>query len=618
MSEGLTPQKFETLLLQLLFRDKDAQGKILPFLKTEVFDGFENREIVEAILSHHNRYDKFPTIPELKLKIKNKDTYEHLTNELTKGINEEYDDKFIKEEVEHFFRDKLLYNELFITLEGIKNGDDSIKSSSPDRMRDANAFSFDTSVGLDFFSSGEKLFESLHEKDKVIPTGIRNIDRLIKDGFHEKTLTLFLAECVHKDTHVRIRFRKKDDWTYKEVSISDIKEMLNEYDIEVDSPDGYIPVKKYVEKGKKEIWELHINDKTIKSSKNHLYDTDKGWCFAKELNTNVHKILCDDNKYHSFDIKNTHEKEDVVDISVDHSNHRYYTNGISSHNTNMGKSLIKAAFATNALLQNRHVLYITLEMSENKVAERIMANLFDVELKDLYTIPKDRFMNIFEKTKSALGNRLVIKEFPTRSTNTNRIRNLLKELELKNRFIPDIIFVDYIGIMIPNRLNRQNNTNTEFKEISAELRGLAMEKAIPIVSSMQTNRGGFGESELDLTDIADSIGTAGNADIIIGVSQTDEMRIAGRYLFLILKNRYGLNKIQSMVGVDYNKMRLYEVSDDNEDTNVNKSPQAPKGSEHINMVDDTAVNILKTLKGNKTANKNKIINGGKTNKDIQM
>ena len=209
MSEGLTPQKFETLLLQLLFRDKDAQGKILPFLKTEVFDGFENREIVEAILSHHERYDKFPTIPELKLKIKNKDTYVHLTTELTKGINEEYDDKFIKEEVEQFFRDKLLHNELFVTLEGINNGDDSVKSSAPDRMRDANAFSFDTSIGLDFLSSGERLFESLHKKDEVIPTGIRNIDRLIKKGFHQKTLTLFLAECVHKDTPVRIRFRKK-------------------------------------------------------------------------------------------------------------------------------------------------------------------------------------------------------------------------------------------------------------------------------------------------------------------------------------------------------------------------------------------------------------------------
>jgi len=481
MSDGITPQKFETLLLQLLFRDKDAQGKILPFLKSEVFDKFENREIVEAILAHHERYTKFPTIHELKLKIKNKDTFEHLTVELNKGVDEEYDDKFIKEEVEHFFRDKLLYNELFITLEGIKNGDDSIKSSAPDRMRDANAFSFDTSVGLDFFDSGEKLFESLHEKDRVIPTGIRNIDRLIKGGFHEKTLTLFLAE------------------------------------------------------------------------------------------------------------------------------------------TSLGKSLIKTAFASNALLQNKNVLYITLEMSENKVAERIMANLFDIEINNLVTVPKDRFMNIFEKTKQTIEHRLVLKEFPARSSSTNRIRNLLKELELKNRFIPDIIFVDYMGIMLPNSINRQHNTNTEFKVVSEELRGLAMELSIPIVSSIQTNRKGIGESELDLTDISESISTAFTADIVFAISQTDEMRTAGRYLFLLLKNRYGLRKIQSMVGVDYSKMRLYEVSDDNEDTDiVSPDTKLPKGTEHINIVDDTAVDILKTLKNNKRADKNKIIKGNNANKDIQM
>ena len=485
MSDGLTPQKFESLLLQLLFRDKEAQIKILPFLNPEVFDKFENREIVENILSHFEKYDKFPTIPELKLKIKNKDTYVHLANELSKEMDKEYDDQFIKDEVEEFFKDKLLNNELFTTLEGIKNGDSAVKSSSPDRIRNAISFSFDSTIGLDFLSDGEKLYNALHEKDSVIPTGIRNLDRLIKGGFHEKSLTLFLAE------------------------------------------------------------------------------------------------------------------------------------------TNLGKSLIKTAFATNCLIMNKNVLYITLEMSENKVAERIMANLFDTELNDLYTIPKDRFMGVFQKVKDKLKNRLVIKEFPTRSANVNRIRTLLKELDIKNNFKPDIIFVDYMGIMLTNVSNRQNNTNTEFKVISEELRGLAMELAIPIVSSCQINRGGFGESEIELTDIAESIGTTGTADIIFGVSQSDEMRVAGRYLFTLLKNRYGLNKMNSMIGVDYNKMRLFEVSDDNENSTLQETnhgvPVTPAGTSSNTIVDETAVNILKTLKGNRTANKNKIMNKKpNNNKDIQM
>lgn len=207
---SITPQIFEKLLLQLLFRDKDAQGKIIPFLKTDVFDKFEHREIVTYILRHHEKYNRFPTIPELKIVIKTKEVYEYLIDTLDKELDENYDEQFIKDELEQYFRDKLLNNELFVTLEGLKNHDEGVKSSAPDRMRDANSFSFDTSVGLDFFDSGEKLFDSLHEVERVISSGIRNIDRLIGGGFHEKSLSLFMAECVDKNTKVRIRMRKKE------------------------------------------------------------------------------------------------------------------------------------------------------------------------------------------------------------------------------------------------------------------------------------------------------------------------------------------------------------------------------------------------------------------------
>lgn len=138
-----------------------------------------------------------------------------------------------------------------------------------------------------------------------------------------------------------------------------------------------------------------------------------------------------------------------------------------------------------------------------------------------------------------------------------------------------------------------------------------------------THNSGYGESDLDLTNIADSIGTTGTADIIFGISQSDEMRVAGRYLFTLLKNRYGLNKMQSMIGVDYNKMRLFEVSDDNEDSNLQETnhgvPVTPAGTSSNTIVDETAVDIIKTLKGNRTANKNKIMNKKpNNNKDIQM
>jgi hypothetical protein len=150
------------------------------------------------------------------------------------------------------------------------------------------------------------------------------------------------------------------------------------------------------------------------------------------------------------------------------------------------------------------------------------------------------------------------------------------------------------------------------KIVSEELRGLATEKAIPIVSSVQTNRGGQNEVDLEITDIAESFGTTNTADIIIAVVQTDEMKIAGRYTFILSKNRYGLDKLQIMIGVDYNKMRLFEVSDDNENSGINTShgkPITPKGTESTMLVDEAAVKVLKTMKQNKTAKKNKIFKG---------
>jgi len=478
----MTPEEFETLTLRVLFKDKLAQERLLPFLKSEVFDNFENKEIVEFVLKFHGKYDKFPTIPELKVVIKNKDVYNHLVTSIDKSIaDEDLGEDFIKDEVEAFYRDKLLKNELFTTMEGIKTGDEGIKASASDRMREAYAFSFDTTIGLDFFESGEGLYESLHEKDKVIPTGLRNIDKIIKGGLHEKTLTLFMAE------------------------------------------------------------------------------------------------------------------------------------------TNMGKSLIKTALASNCLAQNKNVLYVTLEMAESKVAERIMANLFDIDMSGLGMVPKIRFLETFEKVKQRIKNKLVIKEYPTRSMNTNRLRTLLKELELKKNFVPDIIFVDYLGIMIPNHFNKGNNTNTEIKTISEELRGLGMERAIPIVSSVQTNRGGFSEASLDLTDIADSIGTTFTSDIIFAVTQSEELRSAGQFCFILLKNRYGLNKIKCMVGVDYSKMRLYEILDpEGGETDEgfgngggegpkDTLPTLPNGVKKTGIVDDDVVKQLRgTLKDNKKADRSKL------------
>jgi hypothetical protein len=229
---------------------------------------------------------------------------------------------------------------------------------------------------------------------------------------------------------------------------------------------------------------------------------------------------------------------------------------------NLGKTLIKTCIASNCLVQNKKVLYITHEMSEYKITERILANLFDVEMKDLYRLNKKDFVNHFEAVNKYISRNLVIKEFPTKTANTNMIRSMIRELKDKKDFVPDIVFNDYMGIMQPNFSNKNSNSYTDIKTVSEELRGLAVELAIPIWTSIQTNRGGINNLDVDLDDMADSIGPGATADVVMSATQTDDMKESREIQLAILKNRFGLNKQRFLVKVDYSKMRITDYEED--------------------------------------------------------
>lgn len=263
--------------------------------------------------------------------------------------------------------------------------------------------------------------------------------------------------------------------------------------------------------------------------------------------------------------------------------------------TNVGKTLTKCAFATNTYLQNKNVLYVSFEMSEAKISERIVANIYDVGINDIEHIPKERFVNMVGKLKSS--GKLVVKEYPTRGANTNNIRNLCQELAIKKKFVPDIIFVDYLGIMLTNGRNQSDNTNSQLKIISEELRGLAVELGVPIVSGAQTNRGGMGVSELDLTDIADSIGQTMTADIIMALTQTEEMLENNIYGLKLLKNRQGgKGGANSMLlKVDYNHMRLTEAP--KEDQSMSEDEVVSTASAATTAINDM-MGLIKTNKRN--------------------
>ena len=238
------------------------------------------------------------------------------------------------------------------------------------------------------------------------------------------------------------------------------------------------------------------------------------------------------------------------------------TLNIALAGTGVGKSLFMCHVASSVLLQGKNVLYITLEMAEEKIAERIDANLLNVNIQDITDLPKQMFTskvnNIAQKTQGTL----IIKEYPTASAHSGHFKSLLNELALKKSFRPDIIFIDYLNICASSRYrgNSTVNSYSYIKAIAEELRGLAVEANVPIVSATQTTRSGFGSSDVELTDTSESFGLPATADLMFALISTDELEGLGQILVKQLKNRYNDPTVYKrfIVGIDRAKMRLYD------------------------------------------------------------
>ena len=232
--------------------------------------------------------------------------------------------------------------------------------------------------------------------------------------------------------------------------------------------------------------------------------------------------------------------------------------------TGVGKSLFMCHVASSCLSQNQNVLYITLEMAEEKIAERIDANLLDVSIDDLHDLPKDIYDRKINNLSKTIKGKLIVKEYPTASASVNHFRALLNELNLKRSFVPDIIFVDYINICTSSRIKAGANVNsyTYIKSIAEELRGFAVEYKIPIVSATQTTRSGYSNTDVGLEDTSESFGLPATADFMFAIISTEKMEQLGQILVKQLKNRYNDPTINRkfVVGIDRAKMRLFDVS----------------------------------------------------------
>ena len=373
-------------------------------------------------------------------------------------------------------------------------------------------------------------------------------------------------------------------WIEEEISISKIDEMLkNGYDVEVTSPDGFVPVSLFIDKGEWDEYVLTLDSGVVvRVNENHLFETENGWQYAKDLiNRHDEYYLTDIGYYIRGFVVKTGNRIPIVDIQVDHDNHRYYTNGVSSHNTGVGKSLFMCHVAASCMAQGKNVLYITLEMAEERIAERIDANLLNVTMDELMALSEEAYIKKVDRVKSKTVGKLIIKEYPPASASSAHFRTLLNELSLKRNFAPDIIFIDYINLACSSRLKVGSNVNsyTYIKAIAEELRGLAVEYDVPLMTATQTTRSGFGSSDPGLEDVSESFGLPATADMMFALISSEELDQMNQVMVKQLKNRYSdLSTYKRFtIGIDRSKMKLYDTEQSAQDDIIDAGQiSAPK------------------------------------------
>lgn len=237
--------------------------------------------------------------------------------------------------------------------------------------------------------------------------------------------------------------------------------------------------------------------------------------------------------------------------------------------TGAGKSLFMCHTAANALSQGNNVLYITLEMAEERIAERIDANLFDINIDQLKSLDQEKYQNRIKQIASKTHGKLIIKEYPTAAAHSGHFRALIEELKVKRQFIPDLLIIDYLNICSSARIKLGTSANTYMfvKAIAEELRGLAVEYNVPLLTATQTNRTGFDNSDVNITDTSESFGLPATSDLMFALIRTEQLDVVNQILIKQLKNRYSdpASNKRFAIGVDREKMKLYNLANNQQD-----------------------------------------------------
>lgn len=498
-------------------------------------------------------------------------TYEETSEFLKKEIDtvEALDQKWLIDTTEKFCKDRAL----FLALErSVILAEDKKSKQEPaaiiDILTKAIGVSFDSKVGHDHFDDAGERYDLYTQKVNKVPFDLDILNTITDGGAEEKTLNLVLGGCVHPDTYIErarawsYNFDPEDGISFDTTVGWIVKNFRSFERIEVQSPDGWVPVSDVVAKGDfKEYVLTTVENHEVRSNADHRYETQFGWMHAKDMvGRDDLTVLTDSGDFVPCQVKTTGNIIPIVDLVIGHKNHRYYTNGVSSHNTNTGKTAVLCHLAAGYLKAGRDVLYITCEMADKKISQRIDANLFDLPLKQMKNLSKEDYLKRLDIIKKKGAGRLQVKEYPTATANANHFRTLLNELKTKKSFVPKVIIVDYLGICTSSRI-KEGNSYTIFKSVAEELRGLFVEHEVVGWSAAQTNRNGVKNNDPDLGEVSESYGLSSTADFMLVLITDEELEANGQIIGKQLKNRYNdkASNRRFLLGFDRQRMKLYDV-----------------------------------------------------------
>ena len=573
----------ETVILSSLIYYNDFCRKVLPYLKEEYFEENRFKILYRLINEYVNKYNSLPTKAALVIelghleKISENDVKEVMV--LIKSLgplskeDPEKDIPWLTEQTEKFCQEKDLFNAIRTSILIIDNKvKDVSKNAVPEILSKSLGVSFDSRVGHNYIKDAEKQYDFYHNKENHIPFDLDALNKITKGGLKNKTLNIIQAGCVHPDTKIRIKI---DDFQGSKVPFIDViiigkvKGLLEtEKIVHVWSPDGWVQILQFVDKGMCPEYQLFCeNGYQVKCNRDHLFKTTMGWLSAHEIslltdvNKEIHVRTTKGFKKAICSLTGNHIP--IVDIEVNHPEHRYWTNGIESHNTGVGKTTFLCHTAAHHYYLGQKVLFITLEMSEEEIRRKIDANLLNVQMDELELLPKDSYLKKIKQIEEKTLGTLIIREYPEASVGAAHFRHLFSELRLKENFVPTVVYVDYLNLCISSRMKMGSNINTYsiMKAVAEELRGLAKEFNVPILSATQLNREGMSSSDPELTDTSDSIGIPFTTDLQLVLITSEELERLGQIMVKQLKNRYNDSNYMKrfILGIDRSRSKFFNV-----------------------------------------------------------